>query len=130
MPQIVNDPGILAAARSAIEVLLKFKGNPVTLMRRGPAIPKPGGGHDAGLPSPIATQTFSWVQTGDDTIGDTADGDTQSVKRIYELTARWDADIEVDDTWEDDEAEYRIQNVNATSGYKTMAEVIGFVKVL
>lgn len=130
MPAIVQDPGILAAARSAIEILLQFKGQAVVLQRRmGTPVLKPGGGHDFGDPLPVLSQTFAWSQVGDDILEDGSDGDTPVVKRNYVLTGRYDADLLVKDTWQDDEATYLVESVNQSSGFKTHADVVGFVKV-
>lgn len=129
MPHIVQDPGILAAAKNAIEVLLKFKGQTVVLMRKGVPIAKPGGGHDFSYRAPLAPQTFAWSQVGDDEVLDGDNGDTPVVKRSYVLTGRVDADIKPDDTWEDSEAEYRVETVNNDNGFKTSATLVGFVKV-
>jgi hypothetical protein len=129
MPKIVNDEGILDAARSGIDVLLQFKGNPVYLVRRGAKIAKPGGGHDYDVPTVLPAQLFAVTQVGGDIVEDGADGDTPITKRTYALTGLDTADIRVDDTWDDDEADYRVESVNQASGYKTTAEVVGFVKV-
>lgn len=92
-------------------------------------IAKPGGGHDAGQLSPLLAQTFALSQLGDDDVSDGDSGETPIIKRTYALTGRYDADIAIDDTWEDDEAEYRVDSVNQSSGYKTSGIVVGFVKV-
>lgn len=128
MPAIVTDPAILQAARQAIEVLLQFKGAPVVLLRKGIRIAKPGGGHDFADPAPLLAQDFAVSQVGDDIVEDSSSGDGQVVKRNYALTGRYNANIATDDTWEDAEATYRVENVNAASGYKTHADVVGFIK--
>jgi hypothetical protein len=128
MPPVTTDPGILAAARSGIDMLLQFKGQSVTLSRKGLAIAKPGGGHDFGR-NAILPQIFSLSQVGDDEISDASSGDTQVVKRRYVLTGVYNADIKPDDTFSTAEADFRVETVNATSGYKTHADVVGFVKV-
>lgn len=129
MPQITTDPGILEAARSAIEQLLKFKGQPVELNRRGMRVPKPGGGHDYTGNVTLPTQVFAWSQLGDDEQLDGENGETPVFKRTYALTGRWNADIRADDTWADGEARYRVDTVNGSNGFKTSAIVVGFVKV-
>lgn len=128
MPAIVQDQGILNAARSAIEVLLKFKGQGVILVRKGAPIRKPGGGHDFGDDFSIASQQFAWSQVGDDEILDGQDGDTPVVKRNYVLTGRYNADITVDDRWSDIESDYRVESVNSNSAFKTSCAVVGFVR--
>lgn len=128
MPAISSDPGILDAARSAIDVLLEFKGTDVVLNRKGLPIAKPGGGHDFGNRTPLLAQKFAISQVGDDIVDDADSGDTKVVKRNYALTGRYDADIVADDTWEDAEAAYRVDNVNSSSGFKVHADVVGFVK--
>jgi hypothetical protein len=129
VPAISSDPGILGAARSAIDVLLQFKGFLVVLSRKGVAPAMPGGGHGPALTSDLAPQTFSWVQTGSDEVLDGDNGDTPTVKRTYVLTGRYDADIRVDDVWVDAYGRYRVDTVDSESGFKTTAEVTAFVKV-
>ena len=129
MPPVTTNQSILKSARGAIEVMLKFKGIPVVVMRQGVMVEKPGGGHEPTPPYALAAQMFSVSQIGDDIVEDGANGDTPYVKRNYMLTGRYDADLRVDDTWEDAEAEYRVESCSATSGYKTTAEVVGFVKM-
>ncbi|QHB37421.1 hypothetical protein SEA_LEOPARD_14 [Mycobacterium phage Leopard] len=129
MPRITTDPGILAAARNAIEILLRFKGVEVAVVRRGEPIAKPGGGHDRAPSVFLAPQTFAMSQLGDDEAIDGDNGDTPILKRVYALTARHDADLQADDTWEDDEAVYRVDTVNSSNGFKVSATVVGFVKV-
>lgn len=129
MSAITTNQQILKAARGAVETLLKFKGRDFVVNRKGVSVEKPGGGHDKTMPYPLASQRFSISQEGDDIIEDGDSGDTPVVKRNYRLTGRYDADLLVDDTFEDAEANYRVESVNATSGFKTDALLVGFVKV-
>lgn len=129
MPAISSDEGIVQAARDAIDILLQFKGFPVVLVRQGPPIAKPGGGHDAGDPFELDEQIFAWSQVGDDIVEDTDAGDSQVIKREYVLTGKWDADIRINDTWEDDIAEYLVESTDNENGFKTVCNVVGFVKM-
>lgn len=129
MSAITTNPQILKAARGAIETLLKFKGRDFVVNRKGVSVEKPGGGHDFTGRYPLASQKFAISQVGDDIIEDGDSGDTPVVKRNYRLTGRYDADLLVDDIFEDAEANYLVDSVNATSGFKTDALLVGFVKV-
>lgn len=131
MPQIVQDPGIIAAARQAIEVYLHFKGIEVTLVPiKGNSIAKPGGGRDYIPPTPRAPQTFALVKTNAfDGLEFSPNDDGLSRKRAYLLTGRHDAAIAIGDNWSDYEADYTVDTLDQTSGYKSIATVTGFLKV-
>lgn len=130
---IVQDPSILAAAKSAIEVMLSFKGTPIALVpNKIVKTPKPGGGHD--FPNAVAgiaidAQLFALSKVGADIVDQSNNDDGRIVLRNYILTARFDAEIDEGDTWEDDEANYVVDTVDSTSGYKTTAAVIAYVKL-
>jgi len=131
MPAIVQDPGILKAARDAIEVMLTFKGIQVTLTpQKGTPIQKPGGGHDFNPPAPRDPQLMSVAKSSFfDGVEFSNNDDGLNRKRAYTVTARHDADIEIGDTWSDDEADYEVMTVDNSSGYKTIATVTGWLKV-
>lgn len=130
MPLIVTNPSILNAARTAIEVLLKFKGQQITLLpTQGERIPKPGGGHDFAEPTPRAPQTFALSKLNNfDDIDFSPNDDGKNQKRSYLLTGRHDAEIAKGDTFSDDEADYTVDTLDQTSGFKTMAGVTGWLK--
>jgi hypothetical protein len=127
VPAIVNDPGILRAARNAVVLMLKFKGNPIVLRRRGTIVNKPSGGKDFTGRVDIPAQTLALAQIGGDVIEDT-EGGAQSVQRNYILTGRYDADIQVGDIWKTVEAEFEVKSVNDDNSYKVTAEVVGTVR--
>lgn len=129
MPKIVQDQSILDAARGAIEVLLRFKGQQITLSRKGTPTRKPSGGHDFQAAASVPAQLLALSRVGEDELIDGDNGDTPVVKRQYVLTGRHDASIKPDDTWSDGEANYRVESVDGTSGFKVQATVVGFVKV-
>ena len=130
MPAIVQDPGIIAAARKAIDILLKFKGIAVILVpSKGAPVAKPGGGHD--FPPPIARdpQTFAVSKTTAlDGIEYSPNDEGKNRKRAYVLTGRWDADVAIGDQWSDAEADYTVDTVDSSSGFKTQATVTGYLK--
>ena len=131
MPAIVQVPSILAAARSAIEILLRFKGIDVVLYPvKGIPVPKPGGGHDFATPTPRDAQQFALSKTNAfDGIEFSSNDEGMSRKRAYVMTGRYDAEIAIGDTFSDDEADYTVDTVDQTSGFKTQATVTGFLKV-
>ena len=128
MPAITNNAAILAAARSAIEVLLEFKGFPTVLIPRlGDGVAKPGGGRDFPRAAPRPSQPISLAAVADSETYN--DEDTGRVRtRTYTLTGRWNMAIAIGDQWEDDEASYTVQTIDASSGFKTSAEVLGYIK--
>ena len=130
MPLIVTDPSILKAARAAIEVLLRFKGQQITLIpTKGTKIPKPGGGHDFADPIPRAPQTFALSKINNfDAIEYSPNDDGKNQKRSYLLTGRHDAVIAKGDNFSDTEADYVVDTLDQTSGFKTMAGVTGWLK--
>lgn len=130
MPKIVVNQSILNAARSAIEVLLRFKGVTVTLIpSQGVRIPKPGGGHDFADPIPREPQKFAISKLNNfDGIEFSPNDEGKNQKRAYLLTGRHDAVIAKGDTFSDDEADYTIDTLDQTSGFKTMAGATGWLK--
>ena len=130
MPQLTSNGAILAAAKKAIEVLLQFKGSEVILVpKNGTVVAKPSGGRDFVAAAPRAVQTIALSRIGSENIGQANTDDGQYVTRAYALTGRWDMDIAIGDSWSDDEADYTVDSVDQTSGFKTSADVIGFVKI-
>lgn len=130
MPQLTSNPAILAAARKAIEVLLQFKGAEVTLLpKNGTIVAKPSGGRDFVPAEPREPQLVAFSRVGSENIGQANTDDGQYVTRAYVLTGRWDMDIAIGDSWSDGEADYTVESVDQTSGIKTSADVIGFVKI-
>lgn len=128
MPQITSDPGILRAARTAVGLLLKFKGQPIVLSRKGDPIVKPGGGRDFADRLPMAPQTLVLAQVGGDIVED-GEGGLQTIKRNYTLTGAHDADVHIGDIWQDAEADYLVKTVNDDNHYKVVCEVVGTIKV-
>src|SRR6478752_4441842 len=128
MPAIVQVPSILAAARSAIEILLQFKGVDVVLYPvKGIPVPKPGGGHDFATPTPRDAQKFAISKTNAfDGVEFSSNDEGMSRKRAYVMTGRYNAEITIGDTFSDDEADYTVNTVDQTSGFKTQATVTGF----
>jgi hypothetical protein len=130
MPLIVTDPGILAAAQQAIDVLLQFKGQMIDLQPLDATpIAKPGGGHDFEQVPTRGPQLFALSATSGLAVGSSTNDDGIVRTRDYTLTGRVDAQVDINDTWSDDEADYRVENVDNDNGYRTTATVIGFLKV-
>lgn len=130
MPQITTSAAVLSAAKQAIEILLRFKGAEVTLVpKNGTVVAKPGGGRDFIPAEPREPQQVAMSLIGTERVGNANTDDGQYITRTYALTGRWDMAIAVGDTWSDDEAEYTVEAVDQTNGFKTYATVIGFVNV-
>lgn len=131
MPQLTSNAAILSAAKRAIEVLLQFKGSQVILVpKNGTVVAKPSGGRDFVPAAPRAAQTVVISRIGSENIGQANTDDGQYVTRAYTLTGRWNMAIAIGDTWSDGEADYTVDSVDQTSGFKTSADVLGFVKIV
>lgn len=130
MPLVTVDPGILAAAQQAIEVLLQFKGAEIVLTpNEATPVPKPGGGVDFIPPADRDPQLFALSKVGTDNVQSSQNDEGTTRTRNYVLTGRFDAEIAIGDVWSDDEADYRVETVDATNGYACRATALGFVKV-
>jgi hypothetical protein len=128
VPAITTNPNILAAARSAILIKLKFKGQQIVLNRRGDPVAKPGGGKDFMARVPLPAQNLVLSQIGDDVI-DEGEGGQQVIRRNYILSGAYDADIHIGDIWYDAESDYEVLTVNDDNGYQVTANVVGTVRV-
>lgn len=130
IPVITSNPGIIKAAKAAIEVLLKFKGIDVTLKpNKSVATAKPSGGHDFTSAGYRATQRIALSKVGNDIITESTYDQGAARMRNYVLTGRWDMAIAVGDTFNDDRVDYVVETVDDSSGFKTSAEVLGYIKV-
>lgn len=130
MPQLTSNGAILSAARQAIEVLLRFKGFGVALVpKNGTVVAKPSGGRDWYPATPRALQQIALSRVGSDNIAQANTDEGQYVTRSYVLTGRWNMAIAIGDSWSDGEADYTVESVDQTSGFKTSADVIGFLKI-
>lgn len=130
MPLIVTDPAILAAAQQAIDILLQFKGQMIDLQPLDATpIAKPGGGHDFEQVPTRGPQLLALSAVGGLSVGSGTNDDGIVRTRDYVLTGRVDAQIDINDTWSDDEADYRVETVDNDNGYRVTATVIGFLKV-
>jgi hypothetical protein len=130
MPLTTSNAAILSAARQAIEVLLRFKGSDVVLTpKNGTVVAKPGGGRDFVPAEPRPVQRIALSKVGADNYGAAGTDDGQYVTRSYVLTGRHDMQIAVGDFWEDAEANYTVDTLDQTNGFKTSADVIGFLKI-
>lgn len=130
MPLVTVNAGILDAARQAIEILLQFKGTTIELIpSAAEPVQKPGGGHDYPEPDARLPQLFALVKVGVDNVPTSPNDEGIARTRNYVLTGRFDAEIDIGDTWSDAEADYRVETVDATNGYKTYATVLGYIKV-
>lgn len=130
MPKVTSSASINNAARQAIEVLLRFKGFEVALVpREGTVVAKPGGGRDFFPAEPRPPQLVALSKVGEDNYGTASTDEGQYVTRSYVLTGRWNMDIALGDTWSDGEADYKVESLDQTSGFKTSATVIGFLNI-
>lgn len=99
---------------------------PTTIvLKRKTEIAKPGGGHDKTRLA-LAPQTFRFTNqdiTGGMTFGQ---GDAEAHRFTYVLIGQHDADIEIDDIWEDGKDQYRVDALIPNNGWETRAYVTLF----
>jgi len=130
IPNLTINPSLLRAARSGLEVLLKFKGVQVVLIpAKGVQVRKPSGGHDFERADGRDPQYLALSKIGSDIVQDSTNDQGKARMRQYILTGRWDMDIEINDTFSDDIADYLVETVDRTMGWKTSAEVLAYIKV-
>lgn len=130
IPNLTVNPNLLRAARSGLEVLLKFKGVATVLIpAKGDATRKPSGGHDFARAEAREPQFIALSKIGNDIVEDSTNDQGKARMRMYILTGRWDMDIEINDTFSDDIADYLVETVDKTAGWKTSAEVLAYIKV-
>ena len=129
MPQVTTNAAVLNAAKKAIDILLKFKGFEVILVPRNEIIAKPGGGRDFVPGEARDAQTVAMSLLGEERVDNASTDGGQFVIRTYALTGLADLAIAIGDSWDDDEAEYTVEQVDKSSGFKTAAIVLGFVKI-
>lgn len=130
IPNLTINPNLLRAARSGLEVLLKFKGVSVVMVpAKGTNTRKPSGGHDFQTAAGRAPQLIALSKIGSDIVQDSTNDQGKARMRQYILTGRWDMDLEINDTFSDDIADYLVETVDRTMGWKTSAEVLAYLKV-
>lgn len=103
-----------------------IKDDPIVIaLKRQTKVAKPGGGHD--FPKvPIPEQTFRFINQ-DITSGFATGMDDGMARRFsYVLVGLHDADIEVNDTWEADGAQYKIDSIIPNNGWESRCYVTGF----
>jgi len=97
----------------------------VQLQRQVP-VDKPGGGRDFTVVG-IPMQVFRLInQTISNGISYSPNDDGQVRRDDYVLIGRWDADIQPNDTWEDDSGSWKVDGIIPNTGYETRAAVTLF----
>lgn len=98
----------------------------VVILRQA-KVSKPGGGHDfPKVPQPA--QTFRFVNQ-DISSGITYGDDDGIARRFsYVIVGRHDADLDVNDTWEVGQQQYKIDAILPNNGWERRAYVTGFAK--
>jgi len=116
----VMDAGLVKAARSAIEVLLKLKGNDIVLLpAKGTRTEQPGGGYKYAATAPRVSQRFSISdRTGRNSAKSTGESDVTVLVRTLDVVGRYNAVAEIGDEWSDSEARYRIDELIIDNQYQ------------
>jgi hypothetical protein len=95
-------------------------------LQRRVAVDKPGGGQDFDTVG-VAMQTFRLInQTVSDGMVNSPNDDGIARRDEYVLIGRWDADIQINDWWEDDTGQWRVNGIIPNTGYETRASVTAF----
>lgn len=97
-------------------------------LRRKVRVPKPGGGHDK-APITLDPQIFRIINqtTSSGLEYSTTDGG-ETHQYSYTIVGAYDADIEIDDDWDEGDINYRIDGIMPNNGYETRAVVTAFAK--
>lgn len=127
-------PGILNALRKATDIAIKF--NPRTIALVPHSKTKSNGGQVAWVPeTPRAAQTFTIEPVGSTLSGITGttgglaqsqSGGATAHEWYYNLTGRWDSEMDINDQWADGDMTYRITAIQPFNGYERVAVVVGF----
>jgi len=121
---------IVLAARDAQEVDFELRGREIILTpSTGAKTQKPGGGHDFAPDPPRAAQIFVLVTL------DALPGEEESPndggairRRRYQLTGRYDAEVEIGDTWSEGGIKFNVEDVNFENDWKTVCSVTGYLE--
>ena len=126
----IVEPGLLEAARQSIEVLLEFKGQSIILTpTTGSAtIHSDRGTRSFSAVPPRAAQLFSLNEIGTDDREQSERDEGLNRKRSLTMTGRYNATVAVGDTFSDASADYVVESVDATSGYKIDCAVTAYLK--
>ena len=95
-------------------------------LKRKVTVDKPGGGRDFTTVT-LPSQTFRLInQTVSDGIDHSSNDDGMARRDGYVLVGMPDADIQFDDTWEDETGQYKIDGIIPNLGYESRASVTAF----
>ena len=97
----------------------------IQLQRRVP-VPKPGGGSDftiVGVPMQTFRLTNQTIQNG---INYSPNDDGMARKDLYILIGQWDADIQINDWWDDPSGQWKVDGLLPNNGFETRAVVTAF----
>lgn len=103
------------------------------ILQRKSLIAKPGGGHDK-VPVALPPQTFRLInQTVSNGVSSSGSDGGQVRTDTYIIVASYNADIELDDSWEETAPDgsliqYRVDGLLPNNGYETRASVTAFAK--
>ena len=95
------------------------------VLKRQTKVAKPGGGHD--FPKvDLAPQTFRYVNQGTGSGIGTGVGDGMARSFEYIMVGRYDADVNLHDTWVENGIQYEVDSIIPNNGYETRFHVTGF----
>lgn len=126
-------PSILKALRKATDVSIKVNPRMIVLVPHEKQ--KVDGGQVKWVAlTPRAAQQFTIEPVGSTLAGitGTAGGAAQTGSGatghewFYNLTGRWDSEMEINDQWQDGDMTYKITAIQPFNGYEKVAVVIGY----
>lgn len=102
---------------------------PTTIsLKRKVAEIQPSGGHTK-VPVTLPPQKFRFVnQSLSDGLGYSPTDEGEVHSYIYVLIGAYDADIQIDDSWEEGDIQYHVDGIIPSTGYETRASVTGYAK--
>jgi hypothetical protein len=91
-------------------------------------VKKPGGVYDYEPQPARATQTFKMIANVLDTFTTGTSEGSLGQNWDYVLLGLWDAEIEINDTWDDGNSHYRVARILQANDYESRAAVVSFGK--
>ena len=101
-------------------------GNVNIILQRRVAVEKPGGGSDfttMAIPMQQFRLTNQTIQNG---INYSANDDQMARRDLYILIGKWDADIQINDWWNDTSGQWKVDGLLPNNGFEVRAAVTAF----
>lgn len=126
MTSAVRSLRALPALRRAVEKYIEVDHMVITLQPL-PKTTKPGGIYDVSTVAKREPQKFvlkAYNIYGYNTLADI--GSSDNLRRYFQMTGVWDAEVEIGDSWSDGGTNYRVVSILPKNDYETQALVVAF----